>query len=69
MASCAWPVGAQALADPLSLDQQLPVVGPRGTRDGHRYVRLEVLSGATRGVVLGVAPTIPCSLDRAVDEL
>ena len=69
MASCAWPAGAQALADQLSLDKQLPVVGPRGTRDSHRCVRLEVLSGATRGVVLGVTPTVPCSLDRAVDEL
>ena len=68
MASYALP-GAQALADPLRLHEQLPVVGPRGVRDSHRDLRLEMLAGGSDRVLMCVTPAIPSALDRAIDEL
>jgi hypothetical protein len=63
MASYALP-RAQALADPLRLHQKLPVVGPRGVRDSHRDLRLEMLASGSHCVLLRAAPPIPRGLTQ-----
>src|SRR6266576_287925 len=56
-------------ADPLGVLEQGPVVVPRDVRDREGDTRPHAEPSRTYGVLLGVAPAVPCPLDRRIDQL
>jgi hypothetical protein len=48
---------------------QLPVVRPRGSRDSQGELCLEMLTCGAHSVLLRVTPSIPGTLDGALNEL
>src|SRR2546423_2695604 len=65
---CAAPA-AGALGDPFGLFQKLPVIRPGGPFYRDREVRFEVFTRRANRMVLRITPTIPGSLDGAIDEV